>query len=460
MFYTDLHIHSPYSQATSKYITLQGIEKTAKEKGITVIGTGDCLHPNWLKLLQESLMYDNKTGLYTLTYGSEIYFIPTVEVCCNFSRKKVHTLIVFPDLESAEKARKGLAKYGNLDKNGRPDLSLSLKDLNEKLKTHIPDSLFIIAHCLTPWFGLFGSTNHIDSLYEVFDKNNLPDALETGLSACPSMIRSIPELQSIPLVSFSDAHSLNSIGREVTGFDCELTYQNIKQNIQSGQVTTLEYPPQLGKYYLSGHRQCQIFSFPDSSIFCPKCKKKKTLGVLRRVNQLSNGKFSPDYHSLLDNSYFFSLPNTPYVTYIIPLKKIISACLVMKESSKRVSDVYGKIISYVPEIPFITNPDNKTNFIGNESLFLHITNFIYWICKGKIIIRPGYDGLFGEVVSPINFCNYIVSEIQKLYGKGLDCIRKDKKRFWCSECEEDSSNELCRLMKLGEKIDRVFSDRQ
>jgi uncharacterized protein (TIGR00375 family) len=456
MFLADLHLHSPYSQATSKYITLEAIKKTAQEKGIALLGTGDCLHPIWLKELKDKLVIDPKTELYHLFPTPEVFFIPTVEVCCNFNNKKIHVLIVLPTLEDAEKMRKGLNRYGNLDNNGRPDLSISLQDLNEKLKSHIPDSLFIPAHILTPWYGMFGSTNHVDSIYDLFTKNNLPDALETGLSADIKMIRSIPELKSIPLVSFSDAHSLDSIGREVTVFDCELTYQNVKSAIQSGQITTLEYPPQLGKYYLDGHRQCEEFSFPDSSALCSKCGKKKTLGVLRRVDQLSNGKFRPDLYLLRDGLYFACLSSS----YIIPLRKIISTCLKVKTYySKQVSEIYKQIISYIPEIKLLTATSHfDLEFFDNTPFFSQLSNFLFWFNKGKLIVKPGYDGLFGEVIDPLDFCYSITTEMNRLYKDGFDCPEKDKKRFKCSKCKGKKDNKLCEIMKFSEKLDSLLSN--
>ena len=43
-FYADLHIHSPYSRATSSQLTIEQLNAWGQRKGIQVIGTGDCLH--------------------------------------------------------------------------------------------------------------------------------------------------------------------------------------------------------------------------------------------------------------------------------------------------------------------------------------------------------------------------------------------------------------------------------
>ena len=67
----------------------------------------------------------------------------------------------------------------------------------------------IPAHVWTPWFGLFGSKSGFDSLEECFgDLTGHIIAVETGLSADPTMFWRVPDLDDLSIVSFSDAHSL------------------------------------------------------------------------------------------------------------------------------------------------------------------------------------------------------------------------------------------------------------
>lgn len=47
MFRADLHIHSRYSRATSKKLTLQNLAAWASIKGIHLVSTGDINHPQW-----------------------------------------------------------------------------------------------------------------------------------------------------------------------------------------------------------------------------------------------------------------------------------------------------------------------------------------------------------------------------------------------------------------------------
>lgn len=178
MFYADLHIHSPYSQTVSPKMTLPEIEKTARQKGISVMGTGDCFHPVWMGWI-ESMEEDPDTGLlYREANG--VQFIPTVEVSCEKGRKKMHMLLFFPDMQMVHKIRMRLEKYGNLDKDGRPTLKMLPGELMDAVKSKFDDVIVVAAHILTPHTGILGDRNHYESIYEVMDV--LPDAIETGLS--------------------------------------------------------------------------------------------------------------------------------------------------------------------------------------------------------------------------------------------------------------------------------------
>ncbi len=57
----DLHIHSHYSAATSPRMDLSTLAKEAARKGIQLLGTGDCLHPKWLKGIKE---LEERNGIF------------------------------------------------------------------------------------------------------------------------------------------------------------------------------------------------------------------------------------------------------------------------------------------------------------------------------------------------------------------------------------------------------------
>ncbi len=46
-FIADLHIHSKYSRATAKNLDLENLY-AAQVKGVSLVGTGDFTHPDWM----------------------------------------------------------------------------------------------------------------------------------------------------------------------------------------------------------------------------------------------------------------------------------------------------------------------------------------------------------------------------------------------------------------------------
>ena len=51
----DLQLHSKFSRAVSKDMTIPGIYTWAQKKGIDLIATGDWTHPLWMKEIEENL---------------------------------------------------------------------------------------------------------------------------------------------------------------------------------------------------------------------------------------------------------------------------------------------------------------------------------------------------------------------------------------------------------------------
>ena len=61
----DLHIHSKYSRATSRDCDAPHLDFWARNKGISIVGTGDFTHPAWREELKEALS-PAEDGFYTL----------------------------------------------------------------------------------------------------------------------------------------------------------------------------------------------------------------------------------------------------------------------------------------------------------------------------------------------------------------------------------------------------------
>jgi len=75
----DLNIHSKFSGGTSKRINIFNIALNSKIKGLDIVGTGDCLHPSWVKELKFELE-ESDNGIYYHPKIPEIKFILQTEV--------------------------------------------------------------------------------------------------------------------------------------------------------------------------------------------------------------------------------------------------------------------------------------------------------------------------------------------------------------------------------------------
>jgi DNA helicase II / ATP-dependent DNA helicase PcrA len=403
---SDFHLHSKYSRATSRDMDLEHIFQAAQERGINVVGTGDFTHPEWFKELKNKLE-PAEEGLYKLK-GQEgkkkaldknqdlTRFIVTGEISNIYTRngrgRRVHNLVVLSSLEAAEKISNTLSWQGNIKSDGRPILGMDSEELLKIVMESDPQALFIPAHIWTPWFGVLGSMSGFDSLEDAFGENiKYLAALETGLSSNPLMNWRLSSLDDFALVSNSDAHSPQNLGREANVFDIELNYSAISEAIKkkdpSKFLYTIEFFPEEGKYHYDGHRLCQTRMSPQETKevkgICPKCGKKLTVGVLSRVDELADREMGFKPQNII-----------PYKS-LVPLPEIIAEALGVKSRTKTVIEHYKKLIEKF---------SNEFNILLDVSLqdlsaftLPEIAQGIEKVRKGDLIIEPGYDGEFGKV---------------------------------------------------------------
>jgi len=281
----DLHIHSKYARATSTDCAPAPLDLWARKKGISLVGTGDCTHAAWRSELKEALIRE-ESGLYRLKNELRLplegpcadaspRFVITGEISTIYKKngktRKVHHVIMLPSLEGAERFSLRLEGYGaNLHSDGRPILGLDSRDLLEMLMDTCPEAHLIPAHIWTPHFSLFGAFSGFDTLEECYgDLSGHIHALETGLSSDPPMNRQWSQLDKYLLVSNSDAHSPQKLGREATLLKGDLNWQNLSA-VLSGQRPenfggTLEFYPEEGKYHFDGHRSCGVCLDPSAA---------------------------------------------------------------------------------------------------------------------------------------------------------------------------------------------------
>ena len=380
----DFHLHSKYARATSPKLGVEGLAYGAKLKGIDVIGTGDFTHPLWLKELKSKLN-DLKNGLFE--YDGAKFMLST-EVNTVFKQgekvRKIHTVIAVSSFSEAEAINEELSKYGDLKADGRPTLNMTAEEMLEKVM-EVSDAFIVPAHVWTPWFSTFGSRFGGNSVKEIFGSSEkYISALETGLSSDPAMNWMISDLDKYSLVSNSDAHSIDKLGREANVFDLqEVSFSSIVDAVKTrkGFVKTYEFYPHEGKYYYDGHRKCNIYLSPEESEqynnHCPICHKKITVGVLHRV------------YSLADRPYGYKPKNAVPFQYIIPIKEVLHY---LGFRGKRLEQRYAALISYFGnEFNIFEASDEQIRLADKE-----LADALIKVKKGQVYWRPGYDGVFGE----------------------------------------------------------------
>jgi uncharacterized protein (TIGR00375 family) len=391
----DLHIHGRYSRATSKDITIPNLEKFSKIKGLGLLGTGDFTHPLWLQELKDTLIEDGSGILRTKT---GFPFILQTEISSMYTQdnrgRRVHNIILAPDLEVVEQINLELAKLGRLDYDGRPIFKLPCPELVEKMRSISQEIEVIPAHAWTPWFSLFGSNSGFNSMEECYlDQTRHIHALETGLSSDPAMNWRLSSLDRYTLLSNSDSHSFWPwrIGRECNIFELgKFTYTDLIKAIRTkeGLKETIEFWPHEGKYHYDGHRNCGVVMEPKEAIknnnICPVCKKQMTIGVLHRVEELAD---RPEGFTPKDAAGFKNL---------IPLSELIAGIYNTTPYSKKVWQEYDALIKvFGDEFNILLNA-------GEEELKKITTEKIAEaIVKNRtqsIKFLPGYDGVYGKPI--------------------------------------------------------------
>jgi len=391
-FIADLHIHSKYSRATSGSMNPDELARWAKIKGISVIGTGDFTHPLWLSELSEKLK-QGPEGLYE--YGGARFML-TAEVFNNFHSagrsKRIHNIVFAPDIATAEKLNTVLSGYGDLVSDGRPILNMTAEDLVKACLDVCPDCMVVPAHIWTPHFSAFGSVSGFDSIEECFGSQacNI-HCLETGLSSDPAMNWRISALDKYSLISNSDSHSPQKIGREANVFDCEMSYTGITSALKEKDSKrfkyTVEFFPEEGKYHYDGHRACNARLSPKEAIkrrnLCPVCGKKITIGVMHRIEDLADRPegFVPEG----------SIP----FKRAVPLSQIIANANGTGEQTLGVEREYMSFVNKCKgEFNILLGMDEADL---RSQLPERIAEGIMKVRKGELEILAGYDGEYGKI---------------------------------------------------------------
>lgn len=394
----DWHIHSGYSRACSKQLTLPNIAKMCERKGIDIVAAPDWTHPAVFSDIEE-LLVEDQPGLYKLKDGSsKTRFMLSTEVSQIYKKndrtRRIHNNILSPSIETCQKVNAELDKRGfNLTADGRPILGIDSEELYKILKDIDDRTIVIPAHAWTPWYSIFGSKSGFDSIEECFGSmTEHIYAIETGLSSDPTMNWHLSGLDKVMLVSNSDAHSLPKLGREANVFDIEEpSYDEfvriLKEQDKSKFLYTIEFYPEEGMYHADGCRKCEFWCEPAETKkhggICPKCKRPMVIGVWNRVIEIADRKTD-------------DLPKNR-----VPFKSIVPLDVILAEVNGVKSSNSKKVLAQYEAI---------TNEVGTEFDILidtpiseikkfdeRVAEAIERMRTGNIHIRPGYDGVYGEV---------------------------------------------------------------
>jgi uncharacterized protein (TIGR00375 family) len=425
----DIHIHSPWSRATSSRLSPASLERWAGIKGISLLGTGDCTHPRWIEELRDNLE-DAEGGFYRLKekaraefdsgpalaeglprpgrspqQDSNARFVLTGEISTIYKKagktRKVHHVIVLSDFKAAAIFNAKLERLGNIRSDGRPILGLDSEDLLSLLLEADDRAMLIPAHIWTPWFSVLGAKSGFDSIEECYGSltSHIP-AIETGLSSNPPMNWALSGLDRYAIISNSDAHSPDKLGREATIFEMDLTYDSFRKALyDKGIIATIEFFPQEGKYHYDGHRSCGICLDAEEAArldgICPVCGKPLTRGVMGRVLELADRPVDETAPCPEEQS-----GNTrPYYS-LIPLKEILGELLETGGASKKVDAAYGTLIEKAgSEFSILIDmPPEKIETLSCPGISGELlAKAVSRMRRGEVSISPGYDGEYGVI---------------------------------------------------------------
>lgn len=405
----DLHLHSRFSLATSKSLDLRSLAEGGRRVGIDLMAAPDFTHPIWREEMRSELVEVGEDAGVFVAFGR--HFMLMTEVSCVWRQdgrsRRVHLLVAAPSFEAVDRMCERFDGLQNLESDGRPIFKISAGELFGIVRDADPRCEVIPAHVFTPWYGVFGAKSGFDSLDECFgDCASEVFAVETGLSSDPAMHWSVADSRMRSIVSFSDAHSVGSLGREATVLDVEeMSYDAMIGALRERRVVeTYEFHPEHGKYHLDGHRKCGVRMNPQESSevdgVCPGCGKGLTLGVLNRATTIS--KFGvadvvKDEAGIWRDS---SGEHAPY-RHLIPLREVLAYTLGVGKTTKRVETAYFDLVEgFGSEFEVLLSADESdiVSVTGRED----VARAILKARVDDVVVDAGYDGVYGSAVPNVD----------------------------------------------------------
>jgi uncharacterized protein (TIGR00375 family) len=363
----DLHIHSPYSIAVSRFMQPEELIRGCVTKGIRVLGTGDALQPDWQDGWKPFL--ENDAGIVIVPQGE-------IE-----DKNRVHHVILAEDPAQFSQLRDELAgTCRSFVTSGRPHVYLSGEEIADA--AHDVGALVGPAHAFTPWTAMYA---YFDSVPACYGSAKI-DFLELGLSADSSYGAAIPDLYDTPFLTNSDAHSPypDKLGREFNRLRIRSPVaKDVLAAIRTGAVDmNAGFFPEEGKYNRTACTRCYTqYPLEDAIRHQWRCPADGGLikkGVSDRALELSHGSDAR--------------PRPPYI-HVLPLAQIIQT--MEKASSphtKRCRTIYTKFIeTFGNEIAVLIEvPVSEIRIIHPK-----VADAVAALRDGTVILHPGGGGKYG-----------------------------------------------------------------
>ncbi|MBI5001589.1 MAG: TIGR00375 family protein [Euryarchaeota archaeon] len=381
LYNADLHIHSKHSMGTSGAMDMETLARESPRKGISLLGTGDCLHPEWLREIRESC--EESDGIFSM---GKVHFLLQTEVEDNH---RVHHIIFFPEFSSVEgfiEALKG--RHSPLSSDGRPKMHMGGAEIAQAALDN--GAMIGPSHAFTPWTGMYA---HHDSLASCYgDQAGKVHFAELGLSADSDYADRIPEMRRLAFLTNSDAHSPypTRIAREFNRIEMKApSFAELRKAIlhEGGRkfVLNVGLPPQEGKYNESACIKCLThYALDQAKALRWRCRCGGVIkkGVRDRVEELSDSR-EPKHPA-----------HRPPYLHLIPLGEIITKALgVANPNSKEVDEAWSAIVGkFGSEVAALV--DAPINEIQPKEVAEAIAMFR----EGRVRLIPGGGGQYGQVV--------------------------------------------------------------
>ena len=394
LYRSDLHIHVGMSESgrwikipTSARLTVHHILQESIAKGLNLIAIIDALSPlvqqDITALIEIGLLqplsgggyhYADEQGEVSMILGAEIETTEAQGGSC-------HTLIYLPDLQTMQKFTTQMSRHIKNVNMSSQNAHMSFAQLIDIASSY--DALVVPAHVFTPFKSIFGSvTDRISSLLSDKQLANIT-AVEIGLSADSMLADRIGEVCNFTLLSNSDAHSLDKIGREFNIFSMESTafteYGKVLKRL-AGRKITANYgmDPRLGKYHATVCLDCgshEIVSNKGLHQFvCNACSGTRIVrGVFDRIADIAD--FPIPHHPDFRPPYFYQIP--------LSFLPGLGPKTVGKLRQAFSSEIYVLHQASFEELSQATNAKVATTIMNGRS--------------GKLQLNAGGGGVYGKV---------------------------------------------------------------